>query len=171
MTDEQQMLAYVTGDEAALTWLFKKYHPIVKGYILKRLRTESLTDEVVQEIFLKLHKSRSLYKPEHKFKAWLFTISQSVLMDHYRKQKRQVRSQAFENLDTYVDPESLLKNTDQKQVSLSKLSLVEKQALELRYYQDMEFKDIAEIINKSESNVRKIISRALQLLKSQKGDV
>lgn len=82
------MKAYQGGDSAAFDILFDRHKARVFGFLMKKLGRRFEAEEVFQSTFMKLHQSRRLYDPNFRFAPWLFTITQSVLKDHFRKTKR-----------------------------------------------------------------------------------
>ncbi len=82
------MKAYQVGNSAAFDILFDRHKSRVFGFLMKKLGKRFEAEEVFQAAFMKLHQSRRLYDPNFRFAPWLFTITQSVLKDHFRKNKR-----------------------------------------------------------------------------------
>ena len=78
------MALYTAGKAEAFTELFDRYKGRVLAYMLKQLRNEKTAEDLLQQVFFKLHRSRSLYDPGRLFPAWLFSICRNVLVDHFR---------------------------------------------------------------------------------------
>jgi len=83
LSDEELMSLYITGDFAAFEILYKRHSGRVFDYLKKKVSAETPQD-LLQEIFAKLHKSRAKYNPQYPFLPWLFTISRNSLMDFYK---------------------------------------------------------------------------------------
>jgi RNA polymerase sigma factor (sigma-70 family) len=165
-SDEELMLAYQLGDSLAFKGLYARHSGRVYGYLKGKTRNEAIARDVFQATFLKLHKARSRYNSEFPFVSWLFTICRSELIDAMRKRER-IQEEVREVL-----PEmNSLKNDPEFDVAEAIAQLPEKQreALELRYTQEFSFEQIAERLDTSPSNARKIVSRALQLLRGKHG--
>ena len=136
----------------------------IYSYLVKRLSSRDLADEVFQNVFAKLHKSRELYDSKHIFAKWIYTISKSELIDCYRKNARSIQASDL-NPDDLCSPEP--QNIDVSPYTDHKnLNEMEKQALQLRYMDDQDFSEISRILETGEANSRKIISRALKKLRS-----
>lgn len=167
-TDEQLMAAYREGDPQAFDELYRRHSPKVWGFLVKRISNEGLREEVFQEVFLKLHRSKHLYDPSLSFAPWLFTVTRSVMNDAFRKGLRQVPlSDQPEDLDHFEAPT----NSPSETPDLSQLTKAQKVAVELRYFEEKSFEEIAEILETSSLNVRQLISRALKKLRAKGGSL
>jgi len=164
--DEDLMKSYVQGNYQAYEILYSRHKSRVYSYLHKRLKNRELVDELFQNIFLKVHKSRNLYSSKFKFTQWLYTISRNELTDNFRKSNRA----EFIKFDESYQSQTTV-NDDQENESTidfsehSNLSAKEKSAIELRYIEDKEFKEISELLDTSQSNARKLISRAIKKIK------
>lgn len=158
------MKAYQGGNSAAFDILFERHKGRVFGFLMKKLGRRFEAEEVFQATFMKLHQSRRLYDPNFRFAPWLFTITQSVLKDHYRKKKRTLEDSDSEHLDETPakEPESI------EQPSLEGLDERQRMAVELRYGRDLSFDEIAEKLQTTPVNVRQLISRAIKRIRKEK---
>lgn len=163
-TDEQLMYAYVEGDNMAFEALYYRHNEKVYNYIAKRLDNPQNCDEVFQRTFIKLHRFRDKYDSRHIFLKWLYTIARSELQDFLKKKRIET---------VFLEPDSFSSNIDktdtEEMKELSSLSEKEQQAINLRFYEDEEYREISKKLNTSESNARKIISRAIGKLRKQLG--
>lgn len=161
-TDEELMVAYLEGSKEAFHVLYSRYSPRVYGFVRKRIRDANFADDVYQNVFVKLHKSRGLYKSKHQFATWLFVICRSVVNDSLRKLQRNREDSAA------VVPEPFVERVEvaDLQPSFDVLSSTDQKILNMRYFEDHEFDEIASALGLSEVNVRQRVSRALKKLKS-----
>lgn len=164
MDDKELMQNYQMGDLDAFNELYKRHKGKVYAYLKKRLPHSDQVDDLYQKVFVKFHKSRNLYQPKFDVLPWLYTIARSELLDSLKKKSI--------DTSTYNDHLHALPELKEDVNSLDieaepSLSRNEKLALTQRYYQDKDFDEIALILQTSESNVRKIISRAIQKLKKK----
>lgn len=167
--DEQLMRLYQRGEEAAFKALYERHASKVYGYIKKRIGDKEKVAEIYQEVFVKIHKSKSLYNETFPVIAWIFTITKSVLLDELRKDKKilTVDANVIENLaanDTHS-----AEGLDALEM-LTQLPAVQRQALEMRYINDSTFEQIAERLNIKPSNARQVISRGLKRLREIVGE-
>ncbi|MDT8442006.1 MAG: sigma-70 family RNA polymerase sigma factor [Desulfuromonadales bacterium] len=177
MTDEELMRAYGAGDQEAFSRLYERHKNRLFGYLLGRLRDRAAAEEVFQSVFLKLHRTRDSYRAELPFLPWLFTIARSVLVDHLRRESsRQSRIILDEErvgaavAETPAEPMSFAALL----AAMPSLSTAQRQVLELRFAEGLNFREIAERLDLTPANARQLASRALGRLRrllSGKGDV
>ena len=72
------------GDFMAFEGIYKKYFPIVAGYLTNRNGNHSLSDDLAQEVFIRYLKNNMKFRDESAFKAYIFGIAKNILREHYR---------------------------------------------------------------------------------------
>lgn len=163
LKDEELMKLYQKGENMAFEEIYNRNKGRIYSYLNKRLLEDSSIDEVFQNILLKFHKSRMNYDSQYPLGKWIFTISRSELLDFKKKKKF-----FYENLkDEHLAYEE--SDTDKK-INLNEvknLSKNEKHAISLRYYSDKDFHEISKLLELSESNIRKLLSRGLKKMRSK----
>ena len=161
------MLSYINGDLEAFETLYLRHSGKVMGYLNSRLASRDEAEDVFQEAFVKLHRYRFKYEDDVPFLPWLFIMVKNTLIDHVRKRDtrhRHIQSNA-DHIDNVVD-ESLEGLPVIASISqLSSLDTRQRQILELRFNEDLSFEEIATRMETSPTNVRKIVSRAIQKLR------
>lgn len=162
-SDEILMQAYQFGANGAFDILFKRHSSRIYGFLLSRLNNRNYADDVFQATFLKLHQARRHYDPKFPFAPWLFTVCKSVLTDHQRKQSRIREDSNEEILERSVDARVPTPKVDK--LTLEALTERERNAIELRYFDELHFDEIAKKLETSPVNVRQIISRGIRNLK------
>lgn len=166
LEDEKLMALYINGDESAFRELFGRYRHRVYGYLSKRVRDQKLVEDLFQNVFFNLHRSRSSYEEDKLFSAWLFAICRNTVRSHLRGERRKV----------LVVPETQAENSvaqergtgSQERMWQEVLQLItpkQKEAIRLRYEQELEFDEIAEQLQTTENNVRQMISRAVRKIR------
>ncbi len=167
MGGAELMVLYQGGDMEAFNCLYDRYKSLVYGYLHKRLGNRAEVDEVFQDVFLRLHHSRSRYKRALPFEPWLYAVLRNSLIDHHRKKKKQYLDTSLEELE--VTPTALRfedkHNLDGLLPENVDLSKTQRQAIELRYGEDFSFEDIAKTLGTTSSNARQLVSRALKKLR------
>lgn len=161
------MQAYQFGDEIAFQKLYERHSGRVLSYLRAKVRDESLSRDIFQATFLKLHKSRSQYKVKFPFLAWLFTICRSELLDALKK-NRSNKQDYHADLGKISDSAQTFTsatNETSPAFDLSSLSEVQRQTLEMRFQKDFSFEEIANALSTSPANVRQILSRAVKKLR------
>ena len=85
LSDEALMMQYQQGDQAAFETLYRKYKDMLYRYFINHISNTHQSEELYQEVWIKLINSASRYEPKAKFKTFLFTIAHNTLIDFYRK--------------------------------------------------------------------------------------
>lgn len=161
-SDEELMRSYQEGEQMAFEILFKRYSSRVLGFLSKRLSQTQLAQDLTQDVFLKLHRSRAQYAPSLAFAPWLFSITRSVWIDHLKKnRKEEPTEQAF--LEK-LSPATELVFESQDEI-LGQLIPKQKTAVTMKIYDDATFEEIAIKLSTSSENARQLVSRGLKRLR------
>lgn len=163
-SDEVLMQAYQNGDNRAFELLFQRHSSRVYGFLLNQLKDRAQADDVFQGTFLKLHKARRHYDPSFPFGPWLFTVCKSVLVDHFRRKGRNREDLREDLIAAAVDERTQEKSGPA--VSLEGLPANQRVAIELRFGDELSFEAIAKKLETSPANVRQLVSRGIQKLRS-----
>lgn len=161
ISDNELILNYVNGDESALKNLIQRHQKKVFTYILLSVKNRELAEDIFQDTFIKVVNTlrSGSYKEEGKFVQWVMRIANNLKIDYYRKVQRMP---AFESGDDF-DIFDVLNGTDssveqkiiEEQINEDVKALVkllpdeQREVLEMRIYEDISFKDIAEMTNVS----------------------
>lgn len=152
---------------------YHEYKHRIYSYLYYRSgRNRELAEDLTSEIFLKALEKFSTYQEDKSFKSWIFTIAHNHLIDHFRKTKTTVDLADVENVLSADDDQvkSLLERRiahEQLGQILDSVSDEEREILLMRYHQGLPTKQIADIVDREEGNVRVIIHRALSKLQKQ----
>lgn len=176
---ELKQATLATDLERILKSFYDETSSLVYGFARKRGLSAETCDDIVQIVYTQIYRKRHLYNPEHSELAWLFIITRSETKD-YLKAARLYKNYVAEFSDflsqtTDSNPsygqsspisESLL-NSDIliKADKEGLLTNKEKEILLKRYEEDKEFEVIAQEMQTSPANIRKIISRSLEKLR------
>lgn len=161
-SDEQLMIEYQKGSEAAFNELYEKYSPMVYGFIRKRMR-DSEVDDLYQKVWRKLHESREHFR-DQPFAPWFFVMIRHLVIDEYRslgrKNIKEIQDELIEKIhaaEESVDIEPLLS-------SLPKDS----QDLVRKYYlEGISYEELEKDTGLSQTNLRQRLSRALRGLRNK----
>ena len=160
-TDEHLMTEYRLGNEDAFTILYERHSSKIYGYLCAKTSSDSLAREIFQVTFLKLHATRDRYRSDLPFLPWIFSICRNELIDTMRKKAR--------NLEDSTEwlPETAARTEEEeaKPVSFEHLAGVQKQAVEMRYQEDLSFEKIAARLDTSPANARQLVSRGIKTLR------
>lgn len=161
LSDNELVSLYVNGDESALKTLIQRHEKKVFSYILLSVKNRELAEDIFQDTFIKvINTLRSgNYHEEGKFIQWVMRIANNLKIDYFRKMQRMP---VFENngefdifdviygSDPSVEQKMITEQIYAEITSLVKLLPEEqREVLEMRIYQDISFKDIAEMTNVS----------------------
>jgi RNA polymerase sigma-70 factor (ECF subfamily) len=157
LTDDSLVALYANGNNSAFDVLLNRYQKSIHSYIFYIVRNQDLTEDIFQETFLKVIMTikQGRYTETGKFKAWITRIAHNLIIDNYRQERNENTISNDEvELDLFNDIR-LCDNTVedqmvQNQVFADVRKLVrhlpsnQREVLEMRYYKDMSFKEIAE---------------------------
>ncbi len=163
-SDEELMTLYQNGDYAAFECLYERHSGRVFQYLKGKVSKEAAQD-LLQETFMKVHRSRGQYQPQYPFLPWLFTISRNSLNDFFKSSDQNV---VKISVDSELLPSAMLPAVSEHDLSaaLSSLPHTQRHAIELRYMNEWSFEQIAAKMNTTPTNSRQIISRGLKAVRS-----
>ena len=164
-----------TGDQVACTYLLDHYWNEVYGFMLKRTENETDSEDITIETFSKAFDKIATYNPEFQFNTWLIAIAKNVHIDMLRKKKSTVfveitdeeDQQAYNIADSSPSAEDELiteQNLSRLLQYIKKLKPHYQEVIQMRYFQEMSYQEIAEQLNEPLSNVKIKLLRAKKLL-------
>lgn len=165
-SDEDLMEYYKVGEAFAFETLFERHSRKVLGYLSKRLHAPKEAQELLQEVFFKLHRSRHQYNRSLPFSPWLFSITRSMWIDYLKKRRLEDATDS-EVLDRIATATIAVESSDisfGKEI-LNQLPVNQKNAVSLRVYEEATFEEIASKLSTSPENARQLVSRGLKRLK------
>ena len=163
------------GDQAALTFLLDYYWNEVYGFMLKRTENETNAEDITIETFSKAFDKIASYNPEFQFNTWLIAIAKNVHIDLLRKKKSSLfveitdeqDQQAYNIADTAPSAEDELiteQNLSQLLQFIKELKPHYQEVIQLRYFQEMSYQEIANQLHEPLNNVKIKLLRAKKLL-------
>ncbi len=160
-SDEDLMISYKTGDSNAFDELYRRYSGRIYGFLVNRGLRPNVRDDLFQETFLKLHKSKELYAPALPFAPWLFTICRTVVLDHVKKREQPIGTIDASTVAVEPSAEAFLNVAD----SMKNVSTEQREVLQLRFQEGLDFREISKRLNTTPSNVRQMVSRAIRKIR------
>ena len=162
MTDEQLVRAYIDGSNDAFDALLRRHQVRVYNYILRVVKNEDVANDIFQETFVKaiMTIKQGRYTESGKFLAWISRIAHNLITDYYRQEKSEnLQSADLSDVDI-LNRKELCEDTIedvliQEQILndvkylIQELPPLQREVLNMRYYQNLSFKEIAEITNVS----------------------
>jgi len=185
-SDAAVMLRVAQGDEESFNFLVRKYHRAMIHFLFRMVRNQAVAEEMAQEVFLRVYRSRESYRAEAKFTTWLYRIATNLAVNHARDTKHERSAQTI-YLDS-PDPETgtmpdvaddepsaeqnLLRNERMAAIRTHVMALPERQrmAVLMHKYQGMDYREIGEVLKLSESATKSLLFRAYQTLRDKLKD-
>jgi len=163
----------VLGDQIAFTFLLDTYWNEVYNFMLQRVENENDAEDVTIETFVKAFDKIATYNPEFQFNTWLIAIAKNVHIDMLRKKKTTIfvtttnNSAAYTIADTSPSMEDVLiteQNLSRLLQFIKKLKPSYQEIIQMRYFQEMSYQEIAADLNEPLNNIKIKILRAKKLL-------
>ncbi len=163
MTDEQLAMSYINGNNQAFDLLLARNQSKLFQYIMFVVRDHEIADDVFQDTFVKIimRLQQGKYSPNGKFCAWCMRIAHNIIMDMYRdnRGKHIIEAAQDNDLSQIGGDDTVLGNVEMDFINsqvmddvrkmMNLLPPVQREVVYMRYYQDLSFKEIAELTNVS----------------------
>jgi len=182
-SDVQLMLDVKAGDDASFDFLLVKYRSPLVNFLYRMVRDTATAEDLAQEVFLRVYRARKQYTPSAKFTTWLFRIATNVALNSVRDnryQKMEVSLDAPVSTEEESAPrelparemridEHLLEQDRVAFIQQAIAALPEKQraAVLLHKYEEMDYAEIAKILDCTESALKSLLFRAYESLRVQ----
>jgi RNA polymerase sigma-70 factor, ECF subfamily len=158
------------GQVAKLAILFERHHVMLYNFFLRLTGRRGPSEDLVQDVFVRILKYRVTYRSESKFTVWLYQIARNAHADYLRKRKPEVPlgEQFEEPAGTEAPPADRLgAEVDAALLrrALDRLPLRKREILILSRYEDMKYKDIAELLGCSIETIKTSVHRAIRELR------
>jgi RNA polymerase sigma-70 factor (ECF subfamily) len=183
MSDAEVMLLAGTGDDSAFGYLVEKFRRPIISFMYRMTHNQAIAEELAQEVFLRVYRSRSSYQAEAKFSTWLYRIATNLAVNHARD-TRSERTAPTVNLDE-PDPETgttpdvadatptieadILREERMAAIRKHVMALPERQrvAVLMHKYQGLDYKEIGKVLKLSESATKSLLFRAYETLRER----
>jgi RNA polymerase sigma-70 factor (ECF subfamily) len=183
LSDAEVMLRAKAGDESAFDYLVQKYRRAMVHFMYRMVRNSAAAEDLAQEVFLRVYRSRESYEASAKFTTWLYRIATNLAVNHARDTRHerpentvnldepdQETGLAFEIADDSLTAEQALLRRE-RMIAIRKRvqALPERQriAVIMHKYQQMDYRQIAEVLKLSESATKSLLFRAYETLRQQ----
>jgi RNA polymerase sigma-70 factor (ECF subfamily) len=178
LKDEEVMLNYQKGEVSAMDELLRRYRNPVYHFTLRLIGNITEAQDITQEVFLRVHQYKDSYEPTGKFSTWIFSIAHNLALSRLRKNKwLAIWPSKVDDSDDLKEFKSPDPSPDAKvyenEISgivkkcIQSLPFLQREALVLREYENLDYQDIAKILKKSLGTVKTLIHRARQNLKTK----
>jgi RNA polymerase sigma-70 factor (ECF subfamily) len=183
LSDAEVMLRVKAGDDAAFNYLVQKYRRAMISFMFRMAHNSAAAEDLAQEVFLRVYRSRGNYEASAKFTTWLYRIATNLAVNHARDTRHE-RPDAQVSLDEpdtetgkTVDvpdtslsvEENIMRRERMAAIRQKVEALPERQKLAvlMHKYQQMDYKQIAEVLKLSESATKSLLFRAYETLREQ----
>ena len=181
-SDVQLMLDVKAGDESSFDLLLRRYRTPLVNFLFRMVRDSATAEDLAQEVFLRVYRARKQYSPTAKFTTWLFRIATNLALNSIRDNRHR---QLEGSLDAQPETEDAAPRelpsrelrVDERMIERDRCqfirraveSLPEKQrvAVVLHKYEEMDYSEIAKILDCSESALKSLLFRAYETLRVQ----
>jgi RNA polymerase sigma-70 factor (ECF subfamily) len=186
MTDAEIMLRVREGDDAGYDILIQKYRKPIINFMFRMVHNQAVAEELAQEVFLRVYRSRATYRAEAKFTTWLYRIATNLGVNHARDTKHERAAQNVyldqPDPETGTTPdvadltasveENLVRDERMRAIRRHVMALPERQrtAVLMHKYQGLDYKQIGEVLKLSESATKSLLFRAYQTLRERLKD-
>jgi RNA polymerase sigma-70 factor (ECF subfamily) len=163
-SDDSTLALAAQQNPAAFQPIYQKWLKPIYRYFYFRVGNEKDAEDLTSQVFLKAYEDLPRYRSTGSFSAWLFTIAHARMVDYFRKEFREV---TIENAELHSDaPDFLAKavhdnELDQLLTLLQKLNNNEQELIRLRFFGELSYREIGEILHRREDAVRKSVTRLL----------
>ena len=157
LSDAVLVTQYASGNEWALAQLIERHKSRIYSFIFSKVKDRDLSDDIFQETFIKVINTikKQNYNEEGKFLPWVMRISHNLIIDHFRKQSKvkfQRDQEEYSVFSKMIDSELNIENSliagqieDDLHTLILKLPQDQQEIIRLRLYDDLTFKEIAEL--------------------------
>lgn len=162
------MVLYQRGDFQAFERLYERHSGRVFQYLTTKIANTAQAQDLLQDVFMKVHRSRAQYTPEYPFLPWIFTIARNSVTDFLKSaQRREIAGLAPATFEVLTAAVAETNATEYDLAhAIGTLPPEQKKAIELRYLSDWSFEKIAEEMKTTPVNSRQIISRGIKKIRS-----
>jgi RNA polymerase sigma-70 factor (ECF subfamily) len=178
--DAELMLRVKEGDGASFGVLLEKHRSSVVHFLYRMVQNYAVAEELAQEVFLRVYRSRSTYEPTAKFTTWMFRIATHLALNALRDGKNErlqerldddsgslpVR-QVFDRRPSVEQSMVYAAKLDEIRRAISVLPEKQRAAVLMHKYEEMEYSQIAKVLSCSESAVKSLLFRAYETLRAR----
>jgi len=182
-TDEELVAAILDGEAALYTDLVERYRGRLINYLNRFLGNVQESEELSQEVFLRVYRALDRYNPKYRFSTWLFRVAKNAAIDLIRKRRLKLvpmqrvgvdgkaHEREFESEER--DPYRTLRNVERRQAigaAIDGLKEEYRELIQLRHFAEMTYEEIAEFKGMPLGTVKNKLFRGRRMLKARLAD-
>jgi RNA polymerase sigma-70 factor, ECF subfamily len=178
--DAQLMLLVREGDDTSFALLLERHRGPVVHFLYRMVQNQAVSEELAQEVFLRVYRSRETYEPTAKFTTWLFRIATHVALNSIRDRKKEKGHESLdqEMLDgmerQVADRQPTVEQEMVHEVKLREvrqaiedLPAKQRAAVLMHKYEGLDYTQIAGVLSCSESAIKSLLFRAYEALRDR----
>lgn len=174
------MLRVQEEDTASFELLLNRHRSMVVSYLARLVHNHGIAEELAQDVFIRVYRSRQVYEPSAKFTTWLFRITTNVALNHFRDERH-------DKLNVSLDeelPNSARRDTPDRRATAEQMLVREDWAREVRNavqllpekqraavlmhkYEEMDYAQISRVLGCSQSALKALMFRAYETLREK----
>ena len=186
LSDAEVMLRVRAGDEPAFAFLVQKYRRPMMSFMYRMVRNQAVAEDLAQEVFLRVYRSRETYTANAKFTTWLYRIATNLAVNHARdtRHERPEVSMSLDEADAETglmpDLPDVTPNVEENILRRERLAAIrshvqalperQRLAVIMHKYQGMDYRQIAGVLQLSESATKSLLFRAYESLREKLKD-
>lgn len=178
--DAELMLRVKEGDGASFGVLLSKHRASVVHFLYRMVQNHAVAEELAQEVFLRVYRSRGTYEPTAKFTTWLFRIATHLALNSLRDGKNEKVQERLDDDSGDLPVRQVSDNRpsvearmvyearlDEVRRAIAMLPEKQRAAVLMHKYEEMEYSQIAKVLNCSESAIKSLLFRAYETLRAR----
>jgi RNA polymerase sigma-70 factor (ECF subfamily) len=184
--DAQLMLRVREGDDDSFRVLLDKHRNPLNHFLQRMVQDAGVSEELAQEVFLRIYRSRASYEPSAKFTTWMFRIASHVALNWLRDERHERAAERLDGGRTGEEggsdlparelrdrrplvEQTLVYETRLQEIrdSIAALPAKQRAAVLMHKYEEMEYSQIAQALECSESAVKSLLFRAYETLRAR----
>jgi RNA polymerase sigma-70 factor (ECF subfamily) len=178
--DAELMLRVREGDDTSFALLLERHRGPVVHFLYRMVQNQPVSEELAQEVFLRVYRSRTTYEPTAKFTTWLFRIASHLALNWIRNGRKEKGHESLS--DSMLDgaerqvadrqltvEQEMLYQVKLREVrnAIEGLPAKQRAAVMMHKYQELEYSQIARALSCSESAVKSLLFRAYETLRER----
>jgi RNA polymerase sigma-70 factor, ECF subfamily len=176
--DTQLMIRVQADDASSFSTLLNRNRSIVVNYLYRMVANRAVAEELAQDVFVRVYRSRQTYEPTARFSTWLYRITTNVALNHFRDEKQSQNDVSLDVQDAaharreasdqaLLIEDRLVREVVMEQIRRAVRALPAKQraAVIMHKYDEMDYAQIAKVLGCTPSAVKALIFRAYETLR------
>lgn len=176
--DTQLMIRAQADDDSSFCALLERNRNIVVNYLSRMVTNRAIAEELAQDVFVRIYRSRRTYEPTAKFSTWLYRITTNVALNHFRDERRSQNDVSLDVEDAIharriaqdrspLIEDRLVRQVVREQIWRAVRSLPAKQraAIIMHKYEEMDYAQISKVLGCTPSAVKALMFRAYETLR------